>query len=239
MSFAHAGAAPVLPDISLRIPRGQYLAIVGHSGAGKSTIVGLLLRFIEAQHGQILFDDQDIRTASLASLRGQIGLVEQEAMLFELSVRENILLGRPGASDEDIVEAARAAGIHDFIAGLPEGYDTLCGESGGRFSGGERQRIALARALVRKPAVLILDEVSAALDASTEARIAETIDTLRGACTIIAVTHRLALATRADRVVVLKEGRIIEDGSHEKLLVAGGVYAQMCSDTGMNGAIAQ
>ena len=115
----------------------------------------------------------------------------------------------------------------------------MCGESGGRFSGGERQRIALARALVRNPAVLILDEVSAALDATTEARIAETIESLRGACTIIAVTHRLALATRADRVIVLGEGRIIEDGSHDDLLVAGGVYSRMCSDTGMNGAIAQ
>jgi ATP-binding cassette subfamily B protein len=210
--------SPAIGGVDLRIGAGEYVTFVGRSGAGKSSIMNLLMRFFEVGDGSVKIDNLDVRDVTLASLRGQIGLVSQEVMLFDISVRDNIRLGKLDATDMEIETAARAAEIHDFIETLPEGYGTNAGTAGARFSGGERQRIALARALVRKPAILMLDEFSSALDPTTEAAILKTIARLKGTCTIIGVTHRLAMAEDADRVVVLRGGRIVESGPHSVLI---------------------
>jgi len=229
VSFQYPAAeVPAVNNIVLDIKAGEYVVFAGRSGAGKSSIINLLMRFYEVNEGQIRLDDTDIRDGTLGSLRGQMGLVSQEVMLFDAPVRDNIRLGNLDASDEDIEAAAKAAEIHDLIASLPDGYDTLAGQGGSRFSGGERQRIALARALVRKPAVLILDEFSSALDPPTEAEILRTIRHIKGTCTIIAVTHRLAMAEDADRIVVMKGGKIVEMGVHPELVnKRGGEYARL------------
>lgn len=228
VSFHYPAAeAATLTRIDLKINAGEYAVFVGRSGAGKSSIINLILRFYEVTEGRIAIDGQDVRDVTLASLRNQIGLVSQEITLFDLSVRDNIRLGALSATDEEIVEAAKAAEIHDLIMSLPEGYDTFAGASGSRFSGGERQRIALARALVRKPAILVLDEFSSALDPTTESEILQTIAKLKGTCTILSVTHRLAMAETADKVVVMRSGRIVEVGKHEELIGKRGEYSRL------------
>lgn len=219
--------APTLNRVDLKINAGEYVVFVGRSGAGKSSIINLILRFYEVTEGRITIDGQDVRDVTMASLRRQIGLCSQEVTLFDIPVRENIRLGALDATEDDIIAAAKAAEIHDLIMSLPQGYDTLAGTAGARFSGGERQRIALARALVRKPAILVLDEFSSALDPTTEAEILRTIDRLKGTCTILSVTHRLSMAENADKVVVMRGGRIVELGTHNELIAKRGEYSRL------------
>ncbi len=218
---------PTLNKVDLKINAGEYVVFVGRSGAGKSSIINLILRFYEVTEGKITVDGQDLRDVTMSSLRSQIGLVSQEITIFDAPVKDNIRLGALDASDDDVIAAAKAAEIHDLIMSLPEGYDTMAGTSGARFSGGERQRIALARALVRKPAILVLDEFSSALDPTTEAEILQTIVKLKGTCTILSVTHRLTMAETADKVVVMRAGRIVELGAHEELISRKGEYSRL------------
>ncbi len=213
-----------LDGVNLTIPVGQYTIIVGPSGAGKSTLLNLLLRFYDVNQGQIKLDGQDIRKVSQQSLRSQMGVVFQDSFLFDTTVRENITLFDPAATQEQVEEAAKLAEIHDFIMMLPEGYDTQVGEAGGRLSGGQRQRIAIARALFRKPAILLLDEVTASLDTAAAASINATIKSLAKTVTIISVTHNLRHAAMADQIVVLDSGKLVECGQHHKLLKQKGIY---------------
>lgn len=200
---------------------------VGASGAGKSTIVNLLTRFYQPEAGEILFDGVDLRHATIKSLRSQIGLVSQEVILFNCSMRENIRMGYLEASDEQVEAAVKAAEIHDFILTLPQGYDTPVGDRGGQFSGGQRQRIALTRALVRDPAILILDEATSALDPVTEAEILATLKHIAKERTIIVVTHRLTQALRADIIFVLDNGQIVTTGCHADLIQQDGLYSNL------------
>ncbi len=192
-----------MKNLSLKIRQGDFAVFVGQSGAGKSTIVNLLARFYDPDKGRILFDGIDLRDCTVRSLRSQIGLVSQEVILFNGSVRENIRMGYLEASDEEVEAAAKSAEIHDFILSLPQGYDTPVGDRGGQLSGGQRQRIALARALVREPAILILDEATSALDPATEAGILATIERITKDRTVIFITHRMAHALRADTEILL------------------------------------
>ncbi|HSW12356.1 MAG TPA: ABC transporter transmembrane domain-containing protein, partial [Solimonas sp.] len=226
-SFAYPGRDPILQELDLDIPRGSFVALVGASGSGKSTIVNLLLRFYDPVGGSVRFDGRDLREVSQASLRAQLGVVFQENLLFNQSLRDNIRMGRPAASDAEVEAAARAAEVHEFICTLPRRYDEPAGERGGRLSGGQRQRIAIARAMLRDPAVLILDEATSALDPPTESAINATIARLARGRTVVSVTHRLSSVVDADRVCVMERGRVIEQGPHAELLARGGAYARL------------
>ncbi len=226
----YAEAHPVVRDVTLEIAPGERVAFVGRSGAGKTTLVSLLLRFYRPQAGRILLDGVDIETLDLGWLRRQIALVLQEPIIFSSTLRENISYGRPGASEAAIVAASRAAGLHEFAAGLPEGYDTQVGERGVRLSGGERQRLAIARAFLKDAPILILDEPTSNLDASTEQHIFASLDRLARGRTTLVISHRLATVQRADRIVVLADGRVLEQGTHADLLRAGGAYARLHAD---------
>jgi ATP-binding cassette subfamily B protein len=227
--FGYREGARNLDQVSLGIRRGQSVAFVGPSGSGKSTIVNLLMRFFDPGQGAVRYDGHDIRTVTQESLRANIGLVFQESFLFNIALRENIRLGRPDATDAQVEQAARGAEIHDFIMGLPQGYDTPAGERGGYLSGGQRQRIGIARALLRDPPILILDEATSALDPATEAAIGATLQRIARDRTVISVTHRLGSVTGCDCIFVMEQGRVAQSGTHAQLLAQGGLYASLVS----------
>lgn len=220
-------ASDVIHDISLHIPAGQKVGLIGHSGAGKSTILQLLLRFNDVTGGAIRIDGQDIRDITQTSLRRAIGYVPQEPLLFHRSLRENITYGRPDASDHAIRKAAKQAHALEFIKKLPEGFDTLVGERGIKLSGGQRQRIAIARAILKDAPILVLDEATSALDSESEKLIQESLETLMQGRTSIVIAHRLSTIAKLDRIIVLDAGKIVEDGTHQQLVAKNGVYAQL------------
>jgi ATP-binding cassette subfamily B protein len=217
----------VLKDVSLKIDPGQSVAIVGESGAGKSTLVSLIPRFYEVQQGAISIDGIDVADITQRSLRKQIGLVQQNVFLFDETIRENILYGRPDAAEEEVIEAARAANIHEFIMTLPEGYDTAVGERGVKLSGGQKQRISIARVFLKDPKILIFDEATSSLDTESEALIQEAFERLTQDRTSIIIAHRLSTVKHADLLYVMKEGRIVEQGRHQELISKGGYYSQL------------
>jgi len=230
VGFAYAengDALPILRNVNLDIEAGEIVAIVGSSGAGKSTLVHLIPRFFDVTSGAIKIDGRDIRDVTLPSLRGQIGIVTQETILFNDTVRNNIAYGQPNVDKAAVVEAARAALAHDFIMRLPEGYDTLIGEKGLRLSGGERQRIAIARALLKNAPILILDEATSALDNESEALVQAALQNLMSGRTVFVIAHRLTTVRRVDRIVVLENGCITDSGTHEDLLTRLGTYRKL------------
>ncbi len=233
VSFAYQRAengqtAPVvLRNFSLAIEPGEMVALVGPSGAGKSTIVSLIPRFYDVQAGSVLIDGYDVRRVQMRSLREQIGIVPQETLLFSGSIRDNIRYGRLEASDAEVEAAARMANAHEFICQLPEGYDTPVGERGVRLSGGQRQRIAIARAILKDPRILILDEATSSLDSESERLVQEALERLMAGRTSIVIAHRLSTVQRADRIVVVVAGEVVEAGTHRQLLARGGMYARL------------
>lgn len=225
--FAYDERRPILEGVDFTIPSGHKLAVVGPSGAGKSTIVRLLFRFYDVTGGAIRIAGQDIRDVTQASLRAAIGVVPQDTVLFNDTVGANIAYGRPGASQDEIEAAARTAQIHDFIAGLPDGYGTIVGERGLKLSGGEKQRVAMARVLLKDPAILVLDEATSALDSRTEKALQEALARVAQGRTTLVIAHRLSTIVDADEIVVLEHGRIVERGTHTALLAGRGLYHQM------------
>ncbi|MFM2414516.1 MAG: hypothetical protein RI911_209 [Candidatus Parcubacteria bacterium] len=227
ITFSYAESSEVFTNFSLKIPAGQKVGLVGHSGSGKTTITKLLLRFIDVQHGAILIDNQDIRSISQEDLRAKIAYVPQDPLLFHRSIAENIAYGRPEATREEIIEVAKRAHAHEFIAGLKDGYDTLVGERGIRLSGGERQRVAIARAMIKNAPILILDEATSALDSISEKHIqAAFAELMRGKTTLV-IAHRLSTIQSMDRIVVFEKGAVVEDGTHTTLITQDGVYAEL------------
>ena len=227
VSFSYGGELQVLTDVDLVLPRGSVTALVGPSGGGKSTLVSLLPRFMDPTAGRVLVDGTDIRGTTLASLRAQIGLVTQETVLFDESIRRNVAYGRPDASDGDVRAALAAANALAFVDALPAGIDTRVGEAGARLSGGQRQRLAIARALLKNAPILILDEATSALDAESERAVQEALERLMAGRTVLVIAHRVSTVRRADQLVVLDAGRIVERGRHGDLLAAGGMYRRL------------
>ncbi|EHR82555.1 ABC transporter transmembrane region [Staphylococcus epidermidis VCU120] len=219
----------VLHDINLTINKGETVAFVGMSGGGKSTLINLIPRFYDVTQGEILIDHHNVKNFLTGSLRNQIGLVQQDNILFSDTVKENILLGRPDATDDEVVEAAKMANAHDFISNLPNGYDTEVGERGVKLSGGQKQRLSIARIFLNNPPVLILDEATSALDLESEAIIQEALDVLSKDRTTLIVAHRLSTITHADRIVVMENGRIVETGTHQQLINKRGAYEHLYS----------
>jgi ATP-binding cassette subfamily B protein len=233
VSFGYdADGPPTLDAIDLVVPAGTTTAIVGETGSGKTTLGYLVARLYDATAGRITIDGVDVRDVSFASLARTVGLVSQETYLFHATVRENLRFAKPDATDEELEDAARAAQIHDLIASLPEGYDTVVGERGYRFSGGEKQRIAIARTVLRNPPLLVLDEATSALDNETERAVQEALDRLAEGRTTLAIAHRLSTIRHADEIVVLDGGRIVERGSHAELLARSGRYAALAARDG-------
>jgi ATP-binding cassette subfamily B protein len=217
----------VLQGFSMEIHPNQVIALVGQSGSGKSTVAALLSRFYDIQQGNILLDGVNIREFSLNWLREQIAVVRQEPILFATSIRENILYGKPSATEEEIIEAAKAANAHQFILEFPEGYETIVGERGVRLSGGQKQRIAIARALLKDPKFLILDEATSALDVESEHLVQEALERLMQGRSSLVIAHRLSTIQHADTVVVLSQGTVVESGSHTELIAQKGVYHRL------------
>jgi len=225
VAFAYDPASPVLKSVSFSIGAGQFVGIVGTTGSGKSTVVSLIPRFYDPTAGRVLIDGVDVRDYKLQGIRDRIGFVLQDTVLFRGTVRENIAYGRPDAAEKEILEAARLANAHEFIARMPEGYDTEVGERGLTLSGGQRQRIGIARAIIRNSAILILDEPTAALDSESEKVVIEALERVMKGRTVITIAHRLSTIRDADKIVVLKDGLVAEQGSHDELVALGGEYA--------------
>ncbi len=227
VDFSYEKKRQILFDVDFTVEAGTTTAVVGHSGSGKSTLARLLFRFYDVDRGEILIDGQDLRSVTQASLRAAIGIVPQDTVLFNDSIAYNIAYGRPGASQEEIVAAARAAYIHDFIISLPDGYDTVVGERGLKLSGGEKQRVAIARTLLKNPAILVFDEATSALDSRAEQAIQAQLKEIARERTTLVIAHPLSTIADAHQILVMEQGRIIERGTHAALLMAGGAYAQM------------
>ena len=227
VSYSYDGAKEVLRDVSLKINKGETFALVGPSGGGKTTICHLIPHFYDVTDGQILLDGKEIHSLTMESVRRNIGIVQQDIYLFNASVRENILYGRLDATDEEVMEAAKRANIHDYILSLPDGYETKIGERGVKLSGGQKQRLSIARVFLKDPSILILDEATSALDNATEILIQKSLDELCKGRTTIVVAHRLSTVRNADRIAVVDEGHIIEEGTHKELLEKGGEYAAL------------
>ena len=226
VNFSYDPMVPALHSINFSVQPGQLVALVGGSGSGKSTIINLILRFYDVTGGRITIDGMDIRDISVASLRNNIGTAQQDVFLFSTTIRNNIAYGVPGASLEQVIQAAKAAQIHDFIMKLPNGYDTWVGERGHTLSGGEKQRVTIARALLKNPSILILDEITSSVDAETERLIRLAVDELIKGRTTFIISHRLPIITNADLILVLKDGRIVEHGKHNELMELNGQYRQ-------------
>ena len=227
VDFAYEARRPILHDVSFAVPAGRKVAVVGHSGAGKSTLSRILYRFYDISAGAVTIDGQDIREVTQDSLRRAIGIVPQDTVLFNDTIGYNIAYGRPDATQAEIEAAAREAAIHDFIAGLPDGYQSTVGERGLKLSGGEKQRVAIARTILKDPAILILDEATSALDSATEAEIQDSLRAVGRGRTTLVIAHRLSTIADADEILVMAAGRIVERGSHAALLARGGTYAEM------------
>ncbi len=227
VQFAYDPERPILRGIDIDVPAGRPVAVAGPPGAGKSTLSRLLFRFYDPQQGRITIDGQDIKAVSQESLRGAIGIVPQDTVLFNDTIGYNIAYGRDGASQAEVEAAAKGAAIHDFVTSLPEGYDSMVGERGLKLSGGEKQRVAIARTLLKDPPILILDEATSALDSRTGAAIQETLGSVTARRTAIVIAHRLSTVVDADEIVVLSEGRVAERGTHARLVRKGGLYAEM------------
>ena len=227
VTHAYSDGAPALRDISFDVPAGKTVALVGPSGAGKSTALNLIPRFYDTEQGRVTIDGQDVKTVTQTSLRAAIGLVSQESTLFNDTIRANIAYGRPGASDDEIESAAKAAAAHDFITDLADGYHSMVGESGLKLSGGQRQRIAIARAVLKDAPILLLDEATSALDAGSERLVQDALKRLSTGRTTLVVAHRLSTVIDADRIIVLDDGAIVAAGTHTELLARGGLYAKL------------